>query len=110
MLKENHKYYPELKESFELQIEAIETQKQQYLTVKEEIDYQLNDSMLYELLGRFKQDISSYAFEEQRSLLLLAVEKITINFDANNQTRIGYRLTPFVDIENVINSLDDESA
>lgn len=110
MLKENHKYYTELKESFELQIEAIEIQKQQYLTVKEEIDYQLKDNMLYELFGRFKQDISSYTFEEQRSLLLLAVEKISINFDANNQTTIGYRLTPFVDIENVINSLDEESA
>ncbi|MFS0865341.1 recombinase family protein [Fredinandcohnia sp. 179-A 10B2 NHS] len=110
MLKEDHKYYPELKESFELQLVAIETQKQQYLTVKEEVDYQLKDNMLYELLGRFKQDISSYTFEEQRSLLLLAVEKISINFDANNQTTIGYRLTPFVDIENMINSLDDESA
>lgn len=62
-LKDNHKYYPELKESFEIQIEDTEIQKQQYLTIKGEIDYQLKDTMLYELLDRFKQDISSYTFE-----------------------------------------------
>jgi DNA-directed RNA polymerase subunit RPC12/RpoP len=110
MLKKDHIYYLDLKEGFELQIAATESQKQQYLTVREEIDYQLNDPMLYELLDRFKQDIPSYTFEEQRSTLLLAIEKITINFDANNQITIGYRLTPFVDIENLINSLDNESA
>ncbi|WP_185806781.1 recombinase family protein [Bacillus salinus] len=110
MLKENHQYYPDLKESFELQIDNIKNQQLHYRAVREEIDYQLKDPMLYELLDRFKQDISSYTFEEQRSLLLLSIEKITIEFDANNHTRIVYRLTPFVDVENVINSLDDKSA
>lgn len=109
MLKEEHKYYPDLKESFELQIAATKNQKQQYLTVKEGIDYQLNDPMLYELFERFKQDIRAYSFEEQRSLFLLATEKITINFDANNQIKIEYRLTPFVEIENVMNSIDNKT-
>lgn len=110
ILKEEHEYHLDFKESFELQIAAIESQKLQCLAVKEEIKYQLNDPMLYELIERFKQDIQHYSFEEQRSLLLLAVEKITINFFTNNQTTIGYRLTPFVEIENVINTINDESA
>lgn len=110
MLKVDDPFYPDLKESFELQIAATENTKTQYLEANEKIDYLLNDPMLYELFARFKEDIHNYSFEEQRSLLMLAIHKITINFEKNNQTMIEYRLTPFVELENLVGSISDDSA
>lgn len=110
MLKADDPFYPDLKESFELQIAATKKTKLQNLEANEKIDYLLNDPMLCELFTRFKEDIHNYSFEEQRSLLILAIHRITINFDKNNQTMIEYRLTPFVELEKLVSSLDDESA
>lgn len=110
MLKAEDPFYPDLKESFELQIAITENTKLQYLEANEKIDYLLNDPMFYELFARFKEDIHNYSFEEQRSLLMLAIQRITIDFGKNNQTMIEYRLTPFVELEKLVSSLDDESA
>jgi site-specific DNA recombinase len=110
MLKPADQYYSDLKESFELQIAALENTKLQYHEAKEKIDYLLHDPMVYELFDRFKEDLKSYSFEEQRSILLLAIQRITINFKKDRQTIIEYRLTPFVELEKLIHSLDEESA
>lgn len=110
MLNPNHPFYQDLQESFELQIAALEKTKVQYLEADEIIDYLGKDPMFYELFDRFKEDIYTYSYEEQRSLLLLSIKKITINFEKNNDITIEYRLTPFIELENLISSLDDDSA
>lgn len=110
MLKTDDPFYYDLKESFELQIAFKEHIKLQYHEAKAKIDYLLNDPMIVELLGRFKEDLTAYSFEEQRSILLLAVQKVSINFEKANQINIEYRLTPYVDLEKLIHSKDEEPA
>jgi site-specific DNA recombinase len=106
MLKVNDEYYYEIKEGFDLQIASTRNTMIQYNESKEKIDYLLNDQMIYELFDRFKEDIKNYSFEEQRSILLLAIHKLTIDFEKDRYTNIEYRLTPFVELENIINSFD----
>ena len=68
------------------------------------------DEMQAELIGRFKQDIHNYTNEEKRAIFLLAIETIGINFSKDNHIRIDYRLTPYVEIEDLMKQLDIESA
>lgn len=110
MLKEDTDYYEDLKESFNYQIHTTEKLKQQYYETKEQMSLLMDDPSIVELLGRFKNDIHDYSFEEQRSLILLSIQKISIDFNKENHVSIEYRLTPFVDIENLINSFDNETA
>lgn len=110
MLKVDSDLYDDLKESFDYQIQGTEKLKQQYYETKEQIGLLMDDPTITELLGRFKIDIHEYTFEEQRSLILLSIQKISIDFNKVNQVSIEYRLTPFVDIENLINSFNNETA
>lgn len=103
-------YFEDFKDSFDYQIQGTEKLKQQYYETKEQIGLLMDDPTITELLGRFKNDIHEYTFEEQRSLILLSIQKISIDFDKENQVSIEYRLTPFVDIENLINSFNNETA
>lgn len=41
----------------------------------------MDDPTIVELLGRFKNDIHKYSFEEQCSLILFSIQKISIDFD-----------------------------
>lgn len=110
MLKKDIEFYEDIKESFDFQIDATEKLKQQYYETKEQISSLMNDPTITELLSRFKNDIQEYSFEEQRSLILLSIQKISIDFNKENQVSIEYRLTPFVDIENLINSFNNGTA
>lgn len=110
MLKEDMEFYDDLKESFELQIDATKKLKQQYHETKEQISLLMNDPTLVELLDRFKNDIYQYTFEEQRSLILLSIQNINVDFNKENQVSIEYHLTPFIDIENLINSFNNEKS
>lgn len=110
MLKIDNEFYEEIKESFDYQIRNKEKRKQQYYETKEQIDLLMNDPLIVELLGRFKNDIHVYSYEEQRSLILLSMKKISINFEEEHNLSIEYRLTPFVEIENLINSLNNDTA
>lgn len=101
MLKEETEFYEEIKEkSFNYQIQSTEKLKQQYYETEEQIGLLMDDPTITELLGRFNNDIHKYSFKEQRSLFLLSIQKISINFDKEKKVSIEYRLTPFVDIEN----------
>jgi site-specific DNA recombinase len=66
----------------------------------------LNDELQFELIDRLKQDIHDYSFEEKRSIILLAIKKIEIDFSRDNHTSIEYRLTPYIDIETLMESID----
>jgi site-specific DNA recombinase len=109
-LDKNNEYYLELKEIFEMQILSTTNEIQEYNTTREQIDLLSEDVMQAELIGRFKQDIYNYTNEEKRAIFLLAIEKIGINFSKDNHIRIDYRLTPYVEIEDLMKQLDIESA
>ena len=110
ILKEDTEFYEDIKESFELQIDSTEKLKQQYIETKEQISLLMNDTTIVELFDRFKNDIHQYTFEEQRSLILLSIQNISIDFNKGDQVSIEYRLTPFIDIENLINSFINETS
>ncbi|MCM3478457.1 recombinase family protein [Caldibacillus thermoamylovorans] len=109
-LDKNNEYYLDLKEIFEMQILSTTNEIQEYNTTREQIDLLSEDIMQAELIGRFKQDIHNYTNEEKRAIFLLAIEKIGINFSKDNHIRIDYRLTPYVEIEDLMKQLDIESA
>lgn len=70
----------------------------------------MDDPTILELLDQFKIAIHDYSFEEQRSPILLSIRKISINYNTENHVNIEYRLTPLIDIENLIESLNNETA
>lgn len=109
-LDKNNEYYLELKEIFEMQILTTTKEIQEYHTTREQIDFLIEDEMQTELIGRFKQDIHRYSNEEKRAIFLLAIEKIGVNFSKDNHIRIDYRLTPYVEIEDLMKQIGIESA
>jgi site-specific DNA recombinase len=106
MLEEGQDYYNDLKEIHELQLSSLEKEKLELQKVSEKIDMLLNDELQFELIDRLKQDIHDYSFEEKRSIILLAIKKIEIDFSRDNHTSIEYRLTPYIDIETLMESID----
>lgn len=83
----------------------MERNKIHHLETLEKIDLLQNEGMYEELLDRFKQDIYKYSNEEKRTIFLLTINKIEIDFSKNNYLYIDYRLTPFVTLEESFNKL-----
>lgn len=107
MLDQNHEFYKDLEESFELQIKFFEKNNIELNTALEQIGLLQNDEKQIEIIDRFKQNIHDYSLEEKRSIILLAIESVEVDFERQNYTKIEYRLTPYIDLENLINSIND---
>ncbi len=107
MLDQNQEFYKDIKESFDLQIKYHEKENERLNIALEQIKQLQKDDKQTELIDRFKQNIQKYALEEKRSIILLAIESIEVNFERRNHIKIEYRLTPYVELENLVNSIND---
>ncbi|GAA0496841.1 recombinase family protein [Salinibacillus aidingensis] len=108
-LTQEHEYFKDIKEAFELQLNNLEREKVSLAKISEKLELLQQDTKQIEIIDRFKQEIFSYSTEEKRSLLLLAIKRIEVDFTQNANPSIEYRLTPYVEIESLIDSNSDSS-
>ncbi len=109
MLDQSQAFFKDVKESFELQIRLFEKNNTELNTALEQIKALQNDETQIELIDRFKQSIHEYSLEEKRSIILLAVESVEVDFNRKNHIKIEYRLTPYIDLENLVNSINESA-
>lgn len=109
-LTAEHEYYEDILESFNYEIKNLEQKSLDYKETLEKIDTLLGDEKHLEILGRFNQDLSKYTNEEKRSIFLLAIKKIDIDFTTNYLISIDYHLTPYVEMESFIDSIIEEKS
>lgn len=91
-------HYETVIEIIENQLKELEKERITYIQTQKRIKHLLNEPMTLHLLNRFKEDISAYSKNEQRSILSLAIKSIFYDFE-RNEFEINYRLTPYVEIE-----------
>ena len=101
LLKEDDDFYLEYNEAFELQLTLKKNEKNLYINAIQRIDELLEDPMTSALIDRFSQDLQVYSNEEKRSIILLTINKLKYVFNRNHFI-IDYRLTPFVDLETLM--------
>ncbi|MEB1808964.1 MAG: recombinase family protein [Bacillaceae bacterium] len=109
MLDQSNEFFKDIKESFELQLKFYQKKNVEFNYALEQIKQLQNDEKQKELIDRFKQDIHEYSLEEKRSIILLAIESVEVYFERRNHIKIEYRLTPYVDLENLISSINDSA-
>jgi len=109
MLKEGDDFYLEFKEAFDLQLKLKEKEKALYSNVLQRINDLLEDPMTVELIDRFSQNLQQYSNEEKRSILLLTLNKLKYAFERNHFI-IDYRLSPFVDIETLMQKAEEHKS
>jgi len=102
ILKKTDEFYEELYPAIENQLDFTEKQKLNYNHILLRIEDLLDDHMSMEIIERFAQDIRQYNNEEIRSIFLLSIKQI--DFDSKrNHFNIEYRLSPYVEIETLMN-------
>ncbi|MFE8703995.1 recombinase family protein [Cytobacillus sp. FJAT-54145] len=109
MLDQSQAFFKDVKESFELQIRFFEKNNTELNTALEQIKALQDDEKQIELIDRFKQSIHEYSLEEKRYIILLAVESVEVDFNRKNHIKIEYRLTPYIDLENLVNSINESA-
>ncbi|MCM3393715.1 recombinase family protein [Cytobacillus oceanisediminis] len=107
-VKPENEFYEDIKESFTLQIKSVEEERTKLLNVLEQIRVLSEYGEPLELISRFKEDIYKYNNEEKRSIFLIAIKEISIDFIRKNFIEINYRLTPFVEVETTIDKLNNK--
>ena len=93
--------YELIQEIVNKQLNDLEKEKAAYAQTKEQIERLLKEQVTIELLERFKQNVQLYSNTEKRSILLLVINSIVYDFKKND-FEIEYRLTPYVEIENLM--------
>jgi site-specific DNA recombinase len=106
-VKKENEFFQEISESFKLQINFLEQEQVHLKETLEKLEHLYKDSKPEELFNRFKEDIYKYSNEEKRAIFLLSIKKISINFERENFSSIDYRLTPYVEIEKVIDDINE---
>lgn len=104
LLKQTDKYYEDYLEAFEFQLKSKEANRILYNKVLIQIDYLLDDQMTLELIDRYKLNVHQLSNEEKRSIILLSIKKIVCDFERDHCV-IEYRLSPYIDIESIMNSI-----
>lgn len=104
MLKKEDEYYEELYQAVENQLNYKEKQKLAYHSVLSRIEELQNDQMSSEITERFAQNIDHYSNEEKRAILLQSIKQIDFDFKREHFF-IEYQLSPYVDIESIMNDI-----
>ncbi|MGG0251807.1 recombinase family protein [Peribacillus frigoritolerans] len=99
-------YYEEFLQAFKLQLKLKEENKLLYNKVLIQIDCLLEDQMTLELIDRYTLNVQQYSNEEKRSIILLAIKKIVCDFKRDH-CAIEYRLSPYIDIESIMDSIKE---
>jgi site-specific DNA recombinase len=94
-----------LKANYKQQIQNKNDHLQDILILINQIEKNLGENQ-EELIDRFKQNFESYSKEELTSTLILSIQEILVEFGATIlEIYINFRLTPFVELENMYNSI-----
>jgi len=107
-LHRNEEHYDVMNEAINYQLKFKQQAKLLYIKTLSRIEELLEeDALTLELIDRFKQDFHLYSNEEKRSILLQSIKKIDFDFKRTHFA-IEYRLSPYVEIETVVDSISKQ--
>lgn len=107
-LHRNEEHYDVMNEAINYQLNFKQQAKSLYMKTLSRIEELLEeDALTLELIDRFKQDFHLYSNEEKRSILLQSIKKIDFDFKRTHFV-IEYRLSPYVEIETVVDSISKQ--
>lgn len=103
MLTSNSKHLEEWTEVIEITENQIKGDLIKLSSLLDKIQLLKTDNVLFEVFNHFKDvEKASLSNVEQRSLMFMLVDSVSIDFRDNNKLHLSTRYSPFVDLENSI--------